>query len=205
MLNQNQGQQQSQMNTGVPPQQQFGGNELMGVHESMGSLTGSIEYYSLHEQYVQDQELVGIMQRQKAFLSQMYNTIIDTLKSGKDPAVKTQTYKMEEGNQTTYGMTPSTPKAPIQSINEIDDQCVSSAILGHLKGIASSFTTTALEATNPVLRRILADSIPNIIEMAFETYLYQNKNQYYQVPQLSQADMQAIINAHAPISGTMPH
>ena len=204
MLNQNQ-QNQNQQNMGVPPQQQFGSQEIMGAHECIGSLTGSIEYYSLHEQYAQDQELISIMQRQKAFLSQLYNSILDTLKSGKDPAVKTQTYQMEEGNQTTYGMTPSTPKAPIQSVNEIDDQCVSSAILGHLKGMASGFTMTALESTNPVLRRILADSVPNIIELAFETYLYQNKHQYYQVPQLSQQDMQAIIHAHAPIPGNMQH
>src|SRR5699024_9179703 len=81
----------------------------------------------------------------------------------------------------TFGMTPSAPKTPIQSASQIDDQCISSGILGHLKGIATHFTTTALEASNPVLRRIFADSIPNVIELGYEMYLYQNKHQYYQV------------------------
>jgi spore coat protein CotF len=204
LLNQNQ-QGQMQAGTNMPPQQNFGGHELMEVHESLGGVVGTLEHFVIAEQYVQDPELSGIMQRQKGFISQMYNTILDTLKSGQDPAVKTQTYEMQENNQTTYGMTPSTPKAPITSVGEINDQCVSSALLGHLKGMATHFTTTALESSNPVLRRIFADSVPNIIEMAFETFLYQNKHQYYQVPQLPLNDMQAIINAHAPVSGTMPH
>jgi len=205
LLNQNNPQGQQQQSSQMPSQLQFGGHELMEVHEALGAVTGGLDHFVMYEQHVQDQELSNIMQRQKTFISQMYNTILDTLKSGKDPAVKTQTYQMEENNQSVYGMKPSSPKTPIQSINEITDECISSGIMGHLKAMASSFTMTALEATNPVLRRIFADSIPNVIEMAYEMYLYQNKNQYYQVPQLPQQDMQAIINGHGPIQGNMPH
>lgn len=56
----------------------------------------------------------------------------------------------------------------------------------------------ALETTNPVVRRVLADSVPNCIEMAYELSIYQNKHHYYQVPQLAQQDMQQILNAYAP-------
>ncbi len=205
-MNQNQQfNQQQQQSSGMSPQHQFGGHELLEVHEAIGAVTGSLDHFVMYSQHVQDQELSTIMQRQKSFLTQMYNTILDTLKSGKDPAVKTQTYLMEENNQSIYGMKPSTPKTPIQSMNELNDECISSGIIGHLKGIASSFTLTALEATNPVLRRIFADSIPNVIEMAYEMYLYQNKHQYYQVAQLQPQDMQAIINSHAPIQGNISH
>src|SRR5699024_2833858 len=145
----------------MAPNMQFGGLEMMQVHESLGAVTGALEVYAMYEQYIQDQELKGIAQRQRAFVTQMYNTILDTLKSGKDPAVPTQTYKMQENNQTTFDMTLSAPKAPIQSINELDDQCISSSMLSHLKGMATHFTTTALESCNPVFRRVLADSVPN--------------------------------------------
>lgn len=203
-MNQNQ-QPQTGLGTNTPPQMQFGGHELMEVHEAIGTVTAALEHYALYDQYIQDQELKEIVERQRTFVTQMYNTILDTLKSGKDPAVPTQTYEMQESNQTTFGMTPSAPKTPIQSASQIDDQCISSGILGHLKGIATHFTTTALEASNPVLRRIFADSIPNVIELGYEMYLYQNKHQYYQVPQLQAQDMQTIINSHAPISGNMTH
>jgi spore coat protein CotF len=112
---------------------------------------------------------------------------------------------MEQNNNVVYGMQPSAPKMPSQSVNELNDQCISGFMLGQLKAIASGFTMTALEMSNPVLRRIFADSVPNAVEMAYEVFLYQNKNQYYQVPQLQQQDMQAFQNSYAPAPGTMPH
>jgi len=202
LLNQNN---QQQSSTPAPNQQAFGGHELFDAHEAIGALVGTIEHYAISAEHVQDQELSTMMQRQKGFLTQMYNTIIDTLTTGQDPAVKTQVYKMEESNQSTYGMSPSAPKKPIQSVSELNDECISSAILGHLKGASTHLTTAALEATNPVLRRVFADSIPNTIEMAYEMYLYQNKHQYYQVPQLQAQDMQALRNSYAPIQGNISH
>ena len=62
-------------------------------------------------------------------------------------------------------------------------------------------TMAALETTNPVVRRVLADSVPNCIEMAYEISLYQNKHHYYQVPQLAQQDMQQLLNSFAPAQG----
>ncbi|MDY0395227.1 spore coat protein [Virgibacillus halophilus] len=163
----------------------------------------------MYDQHIQDPELKSIAQRQKTFLSQMYNTIVETLKTGQTPSVKTQSYQMTENNTTLYGMQPSQPKAPAQSVNELSDQCISSFMMGNLKANAGAFCTTALETTNPVLRRVFQDSIPNLIEMAYEIYQYQNKNHYYQVPQLKQEDMQNYINSFAPmpgnISGGMTH
>ncbi len=202
LLNQNN---QQQSSTQTPGQPAFGGHELFDAHESIGALIGTLDHFVLYADHVQDPELTGIMQRQQSFLTQMYNTIVDTLTSGHDPAAKTQVYKMEESNQTIYGMSPSAPKKPIQSANELNDECISAGILGHLKGISTHFTTTALEATNPVLRRVFADSIPNTIEMAFEMYLYQNKKQFYQVPTLQPQDAQAIRQSYAPIQGNISH
>lgn len=201
-------QQGSQQQTGsqMPLAQQFGAHELLDADEAIGTLVGGIEHFVLYNEYVKDQELIAIMQRQKMALTQIYNTILDTLKTGRDPQVKTQTYQMQQDNKSIYGMKPaSSPKTPIQSIHELNDECISGAILGHLKAIASEFTLAALEATNPVLRRIFADSIPNVIEMAYEMYLYQNKHQYYQVAQLSQQDMQNIMNSYAPVNQQMSH
>ena len=205
MLNQNQPQNQQQPSSQMPPQMQFGGHELLDADEAIGALVGALEHYVLYDQYVKDQELSNIMQRQRGFLNQLYNTILDTLKTGKDPAVKTQTYNMQYGNESLYGMKQSSPKTPIQSVNELNDECISGFILSHLKAVSTSFTLAALEATNPVLRRVFADSIPNTIEMAYELYLYMNKHGYYQVAQLQQQDMQMIMNSYGPVQGNMSH
>ena len=161
----------------------------------------------IYEQHIQDPELNTMSQRHRVFFTQLYNTLVDTLKTGQDPAVPTQTYNMTQTNDIVYGMQPTAPKSPSQSVNDINDECVSALMLGVLKANASAFTMTALEVTNPVLRRVFADSVPNMIEMAYEVFLYQNKHQYYQVPQLQAQDMQMLINsfAPAPVQGTMPH
>lgn len=205
MFNQNQEQNQQQSSSQMPPQMQFGGHELLDADEAIGALVGALEHYVLYDQYVQDQELSNIMQRQRGFLNQLYNTILDTMKTGTDPAVKTQTYHMQEGNDSIYGMKQSSPKTPIQSINELNDECISSFILSHLKAVSTAFTLAALEATNPVLRRVFADSIPNSIEMAYEMYLYMNKKGYYEVAQLQQQDMQMIMNSYGPVQGNISH
>lgn len=190
----------------MPMAQQFGAHELLDADEAIDTLVGGIEHFVIYDGFVQDTRLKSIMQRQKSALTQIYNTIIDTMKSGQDPAIKTQTYLMEQENTTTtFGMQPASPKTPIQSTNELNDECISSAMLGHIKAIASEFTLAALEATNPVLRRIFADSIPNIIEMGYETYLYQNEQQYYEVPQLSPQDMQTIVNSFGQAQNNMQH
>ncbi len=201
-------QQQTQNLTGtsqMPAQISHGGHELFDAHEAISGLVGGMEQYMIYEQYVQDPQLKTMMQQHKAFLTQTYNTLVETLKTGNEPSVKTQTYNMATGNDVLYGMTPSQPKKPAQSVSEINDECVSGFMMGCLKSSASAFTMAALETTNPVLRRVFADSIPNIIEMAYEVFLYQNKHQYYQVPQLKPEDMQNYINSFAPVQGTMPH
>lgn len=209
MQNQGQNQQQFEYSDQVQPQFNHGGHELFDAHEAISGLVGGMEQCLMYDQHIQDPELKSIAQRQKTFLSQMYNTIVETLNTGQTPSVKTQSYQMTENNTTLFGMQPSQPKAPAQSVNELNDQCISSFMMGNLKASAGAFCTTALETTNPVLRRVFQDSIPNLIEMAYEIYQYQNKNHYYQVPQLKQEDMQNYINSFAPtpgnISGGMTH
>lgn len=187
----------------MPAQQNFGGHELFDGHEAISSVIGSLDHYTLYENNVQDQKLLDILQRQKTFLTQMYNTMVETFSTGNVPSVKTQTYNMMTGTTVKFGMQPSAPASPIQSANELNDECISSGMMGHMKTLASTFTMAALECTNPILRRIFADSVPNAIEMAYEIFVYQNENSYYQVPQLSQQDMQVMLNSFSSSQNTM--
>ncbi|WP_249871436.1 spore coat protein [Oceanobacillus saliphilus] len=204
MLNEQQNQ-NLQGSSQMPAQQSHGGHEMFDVHEAVSGLVGSMEQSLLYEQHIQDPELKTMLQNHKAYMSLTYNTIVETLKTGNEPSVKTQTYNMAQSNDVLYGMKPSQPKTPAQSATELNDQCISSFMLGNLKSSATAFTMTALETTNPVLRRVFADSVPHIIEMAYEVFLYQNKHQYYQVPQLKPEDMQIYRNSFSPTQNTMQH
>lgn len=191
--------------SGMKSRQTNGGHELLDADEAIGGVISTLEQFVLYEQHAQDQELLSIIQRQKAYLSQLYNTIIDSLQTGLDPKTNVQKYAMANISEITYGLSPSQPKSPAQTVSEINDECISSYIMGNLKSIASAFTTTALETTNPVLRRIFADNIPNVIELAYEIFLYQNRKGYYQVALLYEQEMQMIKNGYTPTQPNMSH
>ncbi|MCY9018228.1 spore coat protein [Priestia megaterium] len=197
-----QGQTHQNMHTGnVPPQMNHGGHEVFDIHEVLSGAIDTLNSYTLLRQHVKDQELKDILDRQYQFIQQEYNTTVECFKTGQDPSTPTQSYKMQQGNDFVYGMKPSQPKKPLQSVSEITDECISGHMLGAVKSAASMKTMSALETTNPVVRRVLADSVPNCIEMAYEISLYQNKHHYYQVPQLAQQDMQQMLNAFEPAQG----
>ncbi|MBZ6488471.1 spore coat protein (plasmid) [Priestia aryabhattai] len=193
------GQTHQNMHTGnVPPQMNHGGHEVFDVQEVLTGAIDTLNTYTILSPHVKDPELKDILNRQFQFIQQEYNTTVECFKTGRDPSTPTQSYKMKQGNDFVYGLKPSQPKKPLQSASEMTDECISSLMLGAVKASAPMKTMAALETTNPVVRRVLADSVPNCIEMAYEISLYQNKHHYYQVPQLAQQDMQQMINAFAP-------
>lgn len=198
----NQGPTHQNMHTGsVPQQMNHGGHELFDVHEVLSNSVAALNQAVLFRSHVQDQELLSILDRQYRFALDEYNITVEAFKTGKDPSHPTGRYKMQTGNDFIYGIKPKPPTQPIQAATEISDEIISGFLLGAAKTGASSKVMAALETTNPVVRRVLADSVPNCIEMAYELSIYQNKHHYYQVPQLAQQDMQALLNSFAPIQG----
>ncbi|MDL4840207.1 spore coat protein [Aquibacillus sp. LR5S19] len=173
-----------------------GAHEILDSHELIGCLIGVMEQYQLYDQNIQDQDLKGILQRQSSFMTQLYNTIVESFSTGQDPTVPTQQYKMEQSNEVTYGVKAGQPKKPKQSVSEFTDDCYSSFMLGQTKAACSTFAMAAAEMNNPVLRRVIADSVPNMIEMSYELFLYQNKKGYYQVPQLKEQDMNIMLQSY---------
>lgn len=195
-------QQHQNMHTGnVSQQMNHGGHEVFDVHEVLSATIAALNQSMLLRPQVQDPELLDILDRQYRFTLDEYNITVEAFKTGTDPSHPTGSYKMKEGNDFIYGMKPSQPKKPIQSAAEISDEIISGFLLASAKTAATGKAAAALETCNPVLRRVLADSIPNCIEMAYELSIYQNKHHYYQVPQLASQDMQQILNAYAPAQG----
>src|SRR5690625_2978269 len=186
--------------TSMPAEQSHGAHELFDAHEAISTFIGAIEHYKMYEPNIQSQQLKNIWQNQFNYLCQTYNTIVDAYQTGKHPAQPTTTYNMQLSNNVTYGMSPGQPKQPSLNPQQLSDQNFSSFMMGHLKACATACTTSALEATNPVLRRVLQDSVPNICEMAYEIFLYQNENGYYQVPQFDQQTQTAMLNMYTQMS-----
>ncbi|CAH0344336.1 spore coat protein [Bacillus sp. CECT 9360] len=187
--------------------QQFnhGAHEVLDVREALTGSIGAMNQYTVLRQFVKDPELLDIMDRQYKFMKEEYNITVECFKTGQDPSKPTQSYKMKQDNDFIYGLKSGQPAAPIQSASEMNEQTVSGCLLGAQKSSASMKTMAALESTNPVVRRVLADSVPNCVEMVYELSLYQNKHHYYQVPQFNEQDMAQMLNGFAPAQGTNTH
>ncbi|WP_407644199.1 spore coat protein [Falsibacillus albus] len=185
----------------LPPQMNHGGHEVFDLHEVIAGMINVLDQYMMFRLFVKDPELLQILDHQYQFILDQYNITCECFTSGKDPSHPTQSYSMGQSHNVTYGIKPTQPKKPNQSIMEIQDKGISGHMLGLIKSTASLLTMTSVEVTNPVVRRVLADNVPNFIEMAYEIFLYQNKHQYYQVPQLTQQDMMQMTNSYVPFTG----
>ena len=197
MQNQNNFQTGQPLTPNMQPNPNHGGHELFDAHEVLAGIINMLDQYQMYQQHIQDPELKDINQRQAAYVTQTYNTIVEAFSTGKKPAVPTQVYNMTQNNNVVYGVKPGQPKKPNMSVNELSDQGLSAYMLGNTKSLSSLLAMTAQEMTNPVLRRVIADSVPNFIELSYEIFLYQNKHGYYQVPQLMQQDMNIMLNSFA--------
>lgn len=191
-----------QPSTSIPQHFNHGAHELFDVHEVLSGLIGTLDEFLMFEQHIKDPGLLDILNRQRQFITDQYNITVEAFRSGQDPSHPTSSYKMNQSNNVTFGLSPSQPSKPNNMASQIDDKCFSSLMMACAKSNASSMTMAAAEVTNPVLRRVLADSIANYLEMAYELFLYQNKKGFYQVPQLKEQDMQQLINSYAPAIGT---
>ncbi|WP_424475138.1 spore coat protein [Oceanobacillus kimchii] len=176
-----------------------GGHELFDAHEVIAGIISMLDQYQMYEQHIQDPALKDILQRQTTFVTKTYNTIVESFQTGHDPKVPTQEYKMQQSNNIVYGIQAGKPKKPNASTSELSDQGISAYMLGNAKSLTSLLAMTAVEMTNPVLRRVIADTVPNFIELSYEIFLYQNKHAYYQVPQLAEEDMINMLNSYTTV------
>ncbi|SDJ10929.1 spore coat protein [Natribacillus halophilus] len=196
--------QQGQMNTSaqrsdqMQPMQDHGGHEMFDVHETLTTAINVLDQYMIFRPYVQDQELLGILDQQYDYITTQYNRMVEAFSTGQKPSVDIQPYEIPTMGDITYGLQPSPPQKPTNNLGEVNEQGISSHMLGLLKSTSSMFAMSAAEVTNSVLRRVIADSIPDFIEMSYELFLYQNKHGYYQVPQLQQTDMDKMTHGYEP-------
>lgn len=170
-----------------------GSHELLDVREVLKTIIGSLNQMVYFRDKIQDQELLSILDRQYAFMLDEYNITQQAFSTGRDPDHPTGVYHMQTSNDFEYGLSPSQPLKPIQNASEWNDDMISGVLLGIHKASATGKTAAALECTNPVVRRVLQDSVPNCIEMAYEISLYQNKKGIYQVPKFSPTDMNTLL------------
>ncbi|RKL67166.1 spore coat protein [Salipaludibacillus neizhouensis] len=199
MQNHNEQPDEMKISENMRPQMSHGGHEIFDAQEILSGIIAMLDQYQMYAANIQDPELLEILNHQTSFMTHLYNTVLESFQTGKKPSDSTHVYNMTRSNNVVYGIQPGQPPSkPIQFTTDINDGGLSGYMLGQVKGLSSLMAMTALEMTNPVLRRVIADSVPNLIEMSYEVFLYQNKHSHYQVPQLNPQDMSQLLQSYSP-------
>ncbi|WP_433945598.1 spore coat protein [Paenibacillus sp. SN-8-1] len=184
------------------PQFNRGGHEIFEAHEIIQCTINLLDNYTIYRSFVKDQELMGILDRQSAYIRTQYDLTVECFKSGQKPSQETEPYLIPQMKQPVYGMQQQgQAKKPAASQAEINDAVISTLMLNIVKPHASALARSATEVVNPVVRRVLASQSQNFVEMAYELFEYQNVRGYYQLPQLPGQDMHAMLNEFAPSMG----
>jgi spore coat protein CotF len=192
---------QSQVQTHNEPQSaplNHGGHEMFDMMEVLGGTVNVLDQFMIFRQYIQDRELLNMLDRQYQHILNDYNLMVETFSNGK-PSTHAP-YQMTQTQPVIYGLEPSEPKKPNQSMNDVKDKGISGHMLGLIKSAGSLLTMSAVEVTNPNVRRLMAQCVPCYVEMAYEIFLYQNQRRYYQVPQLSQNDTMQMQKSYVPLT-----
>jgi spore coat protein CotF len=179
-------------------QPDHGAHEMFDVHEVLSCQINLLDQFMMFRTFVQEQELLSILDRQYDFMLNQYNLTCECFKTGQKPSQETATYLIPNMTQPVYGLQPAKPKKPNPSLAELNDAGVSGYMLALIKSHASLLAMSSPEVTNPALRRVLASQVQHFIEMGYELFLYQNKHAYYQVPQLQASVMQQMLGAYVP-------
>ena len=96
-----------------------GGHEMMDMHETIGEIIAGMNQAIILRPHVKDPELLNILDRQYNFTLGMYNTIVESFKTGHDPSVPTGRYQMETGNDFKYGLNPGQPKSLCKTLMKL--------------------------------------------------------------------------------------
>ncbi|WP_149454064.1 spore coat protein [Pasteuria penetrans] len=182
---------------GIPASQNHSAHELFAVHEVLHTTLNVLDQYLLLRPRSCCQELSAMLDRQYAFLCDEYNMMVQCFSTGQDPEHRTGRYMMRVNNQTSFHQQPMgmAIRRPIASENAVSGPHIAIYSLGMLKSLVAQKAAAVCEIIHPVIRRVISDSLPNNIEMAYELYLYLNHRGQYAVPQMGPQTMQGMTNA----------
>ena len=177
---------------------QFGAHEVMELHEVLTDTIDGINQFQLYRPHVTDTALRSILDHQIQFMTQEYNNLVQAAnQSGKGEATPYRAPK----TQPVYGLDNPQAQSPNRSVNEMDDQDVSSGMLGCHKASALVRMMAALECADPQLRRMMQQGAVNCSEQAYEVWQFMNDRGYYQVPTMKEMTTNTMMNTYTAASG----
>lgn len=176
-------------------QESIGAGETLQYHEVLCNTINGINQFQLYQPYCQDPELKNILQNQLTFMTSEYNAMVQALQN-KGNVSSIPPVDVNKQFAPSYGMSPSSPEQPNNSLNQMNDRDVASGMRDYSKASAIMRTYAALECSDPQLRDMMSQGAKNCIDQAYETWVYMNKNGYYRIPIFDQTTMNTLLSTY---------
>lgn len=161
---------------------ELGAHETLELHEVLTDTIDGINQFQLYRQHVKDPQLASIMDKQLTFMAQEYNNLVQAMnQKGMTNAIP---YRAPRNFSPVYGLRHPGSQTPNLSANEMDDQDISSSMMGCHKATATMRMRAALECANPEIRHFMQQAAINSSEQAYEVWQYMNQKGFHHVPTL---------------------
>lgn len=177
---------------------QMGAHEMMELHEVLTGSIDAINVFELYRPHVKDPQLMLLLDRQLQFMKQEYNSLAQAMNQQGMASMGGTPYRAPKMMNPIYGLHQPKPQHPNASANEMNDEDVSSGMLGFHKSSASKSMVAAQEIVQPQLRRMVQQGAVNCSEMSYEVFQYMNQKGYYQVPTMADITTNTMMTTYQP-------
>ncbi|WP_335872387.1 spore coat protein [Bacillus sp. 2205SS5-2] len=157
-----------------------GNHEVYNLHEILSGLINIVDFLTIAREFVQLNELKILVNHQHQYILSHYHAIVTMLEQQQTTMINTKYERLNKGS-VVFGETSAIPKFPVKEFAEINDEKFSGQMLGLMKSMSSLLTVSTLEIANPTFRTLLAQSVPDYIDMAYDLFLFQNQHNFYPV------------------------
>jgi spore coat protein CotF len=179
---------------------QLGAHEVMELHEVLTETIDGINQFELYRPYAKDPQLLNMLDRHLQFMTQEYNNLVSALGQHGITPMGGDSYRAPKTTTPAYGLHQPSPQTPNTSPSQMNDQDVSSGMMGCHKATATLRMAATQEIADPQLRRMVQQGAVNASEMSYELFQYMNQKGYYQVPTLTDMTTNTMLNTYQPAS-----
>lgn len=177
----------------------FGAHETVETHEILNEKMNMIRHFAMYRAMCSSEELRRMIDRQLTELTRSYDRLANYTRDYAARFGVPQQYAQPQGTpqQVLYGLRQPASVSP-QLDGSMDDRGIALAVLCAHKNAAKNQMAACLEAADPNLRRMLSDDAVMCANMAYETFLFMNRQGDYQVPTLLDQTAKTFLHAYRP-------
>jgi spore coat protein CotF len=182
----------------------YGAHETMEVHEMLTEKINLIDHFAMYLRDCQNAELRHMIENHLNSAIASYNQLVSYTHDYSAANRFQPAYGMPDvqPQQIMYGLRHPAPQAPHLEAR-FDDRQIAASVLCMHKSSAKNHMAASLESADPNVRHMLMDASMTCANQAYETFLFMNRQGYYQVPTMDAHTAKTYLHSYQPVGYSM--